>query len=203
MRWDVRPEDFGWLLPAHAGLAVVLAVVLGPRLRGAPRGALAGIFALLLFCVGWTAAVDVPLRDLLPMREGFSLDHLRMVVGYDNDTGGLVDALWRPLVAPGPSTFRAFVEVNRVTVLGWAMLCLLAAVHDRRALTVVLIALVGGQGLVRATLHTELNAGTAGLYLAMGVPAAVVGDGPGRAPVAARALGGRRGGHRRDLAGYA
>lgn len=168
MPWAVRPEDFGWLAPAHAALALLAAVALGPRLREASWRLLAGIAALALFCAAWIAAVDVPLRDLLPMREGFSLDHLRMVVGYDNDTGGLVDALWRPLVAPGPSTFRAFVQVNRVTVLGWALLCLLAAARDPRALTVVLVALVGGQGLVRATLHTELNAGAAGLYLALG-----------------------------------
>lgn len=116
-----------------------------------------------LLVVGWLGPA-VPVGAFQPLREGFSLDHLRMVAGDSLDTGPLVDVLWRPLLG-GPPSYRAFVTVN-LCMSGWAALLLGALAWRQGPVAAALLAVCAARspGAFHAA-FSELNGPTAAVYL--------------------------------------
>lgn len=114
---------------AHGGLGLLTGAVMlawvarrrAWRLAGVVAGASLG---WLVLATRWLGPA-LPASAFQPLREGFSLQHLRFVTGSSLDVGPVPEVVWRSWLAIGPPSMREAVTANLV-LGGWAAILLAA-----------------------------------------------------------------------------
>lgn len=170
MPLSLHPHNLPHLAAVHAVLAALVAWVVWTRVRA---GALSWreVGAWIVAALGWgilstqVLGPALPVAAFSPLREGFTLSHLRLLTGIGTDTGPVRDVFWLPVLT-GARTLRAIVTVD-LAFAGWTALLLAGWARALRIpplLSTVLVgvSVLGAAGLTAAT--TEVGASVAGTY---------------------------------------
>jgi hypothetical protein len=159
---------------ALGGLHLLLALSLVPALRRVVLDT--RLFALWL--AGGTLAVPAalwvaraaPTSWFFVLREGFSIDHLRFVVGLGLHRGPLVRTFWAPLVFDGPARLRDVVALNvgaSVAFGAWSAAAIFARTGSAWAATLLPVAFLAPP-ISRAAILGETEAPLCWVYLCLG-----------------------------------